>query len=166
MRTLLLGGVLLVAMTLAAQCDVFKRADQCKVGMRVTDKMNKSGTIIDIDRYMSLCHVRLDDGTENYYIFWMLRPAGASVETSDKLVPGTYECYQSGRYTFMDMKITGLNTYSSAGSSGRFHVEPSRKIVFESGSLAKYHAHLLAGPSIGLNANNDSFWATTCELKK
>ena len=166
MRILLMSGVALLMSTLSAQCDVFKSADDCKVGMRVTDKSNKSGVITDIDKYMSLCHVRLDDGSSNYYIFWMLRSAGASAETNDKLVAGTYECYQGGQYTFMDMKITGPNTYSSAGSNGRFHVEPSHKIVFESGSLAKYHAHLLAGPSIGLNQNNDSFWATTCELKK
>jgi hypothetical protein len=166
MRVALFIGMILLGSTAAAQCDVFKSADQCKVGKRVADKENKTGTITGIDRYMSLCHVRLDNGTENYYLFWMLRDQGASAETSDRLVPGTYQCYQSGRYTFMDMKITGPNTYSSAGSSGRFHVEPSRKIVFESGSLAKYHAHLLAGPSIGLNASSDSFWATTCDLKK
>ena len=145
---------------------VFKSADQCKVGTRVMDKENKSGTIVGIDRYMSLCQVKLDGGTENYYLFWMLRTAGTSAETNDKLVPGTYQCYASGNYTFMDVSITGTNSYSSAGASGRFHVTPSRDIIFENGPLSKDRAHLLEGPSIGLNTNGGTFYGTTCDLKK
>lgn len=49
---------------------------------------------------------------------------------------------------------------------GRFHVEPSRKIVFETGPLVKATSKLLAGPAIGLNLDGGSFYATTCELKK
>jgi len=145
---------------------VFKSPDQCKVGTRVTDKDNKTGTITGIDGYMSLCQVKLDNGTQNYYLFWMLRTAGTSAETNDNLVPGTYECYASGNYTFMDISITGPNSYSSAGAAGRFHVTPARDIVFENGPLSKYHAHLKDGPSIGLNSNGDSFYGTTCDLKK
>jgi len=110
--------------------------------------------------------VRLDDGTEAYYLFWMLHYAGTSAETNDKLVPGVYKCYAGGNYTFMDLVVTGPNTYTSAGESGRYHVMPTRDIVFESGSLAKYRAHLLDGPSIGLNSNGDSFYGTTCDLDK
>jgi len=166
MRThhLLLAFAIVCGTAGAAQADVFKKDTECKVGRRVTDKANKSGTVLAMSDQM--CHVRLDDGKETYYLFWMLRAAGASAETSDRLVPGTYECFAGGRYTFMDMKITGAATYSSAGASGRFHVEPSRKIVFETGPLSKNFAHLLAGPAIGLNTDGGTFWATTCELKK
>lgn len=115
---------------------------------------------------MNGCRVRLDDGTETFYLFWMLHYAGTSSETNDKLVPGIYKCYAAGNYTFMDLSITSPNTYTSAGESGRYHVTPTRDIVFESGSLTKYRAHLLDGPSIGLNSNGDSFYGTTCDLDK
>lgn len=144
----------------------FKGPGQCATGTRVTDKQGKSGTVVGIDRYMSLCQVRLDDGSQNYYLFWMLHSAGTSAETNDKLVPGTYKCYASGNYAFMDVSVTGPGSYSSAGSSGRFRVMPSRDIVFDSGPLTKYRAHLLDGPSIGLNSNGDSFYGTTCDLQK
>jgi hypothetical protein len=66
----------------------------------------------------------------------MLHYAGTSSETNDKLVPGIYKYYAAGNYTFMDLSITSSNTYTSAGGSGRYHVTPTRDIVFESGSLA------------------------------
>ena len=144
----------------------FKSPDQCEPGTRVTNKDNKSGTVIALKQNMNLCQVRLDDGTEIYSLFWMLHYAGTSAETNDKLVPGVYKCYAGGGYTFMDVSITGPGTYSSAGEAGRYHVTPARDIVFESGSLRKYRAHLLDGPSIGLNSNGDSFYGTTCDLDK
>lgn len=33
----------------------------------------------------------------------MFNAEGVSPETDDKLVPGKYECFAGGRYTFMDM---------------------------------------------------------------
>jgi hypothetical protein len=154
------------ASTQAGPGGAFKSPDQCTAGTRVTDKSNKSGTVIGIEGHMNGCRVRLDDGTETFYLFWMLHYAGTSSETNDKLVPGIYKCYAAGNYTFMDLSITSPNTYTSAGESGRYHVTPTRDIVFESGSLTKYRAHLLDGPSIGLNSNGDSFYGTTCDLDK
>ena len=166
--TFMMAALGLLGLATHANADVFKSPKECVAGKRVSDKQGKRGTIVGIDKYSeTMCDVKMDDtGKVGYYIFWMLRAEGASAETDDKLVPGTYECFAGGRYTFMDMHITGANTYESAGTNGRFHVEPSRNIVFETGSLAKYHAKLLAGPSIGLNTDGGSFYATTCELKK
>jgi len=168
--------VLAIALTVAfvagsfvrAGAENFKSPSQCVPGKRVTDMLNETGTIIGIPKGDPVgCRVRMDKtGEDRYHIFWMLHPAGGSKETNDKLVPGKYECFAGGRYTFMDMYITGPSSYSSAGTHGTFTVLPSRKIVFHGGSLAKYYAHLLAGPAIGLNTNGDSFYATTCELKK
>lgn len=156
-----------IAVTSNARADVFKSANECVVGKRVADGQNKTGVITHKEgNGGTMCTVKLDDGSEHYYIFWMLRNAGASSETNDKLVPGTYQCFAGGRYTFMDMNITGPNTYVSAGTNGRFHVEPSRKIVFESGPLSRNFGHLLPGPAIGLNTDGGSFYGTTCELKK
>jgi len=94
---------------------------------------------------------------------------GSSAETDDKLVKGTYECFAGlpNQYTFMDVIITGADTYEAAKTKGKYHVEAeSRKIVFESGSLAKYTAKLKAGPSIGLSTDGGKFYGTVCDLKK
>lgn len=150
-----------------ARAEGFKTPAECVPGRRATDMLGKTGTVIGIQKGETvMCTFKPDGGgPEQHLIFWMLHPAGASRETNDKLVPGTYECIGNGRYTFMDLKITGPNTYAMSGGTGTFRVEPSRKIVF-TGPLARYHAHLLAGPSVGLNTTGDSFYATTCELNK
>ena len=96
-----------------------------------------SGRILRISQG-TLCVVLLDTGKEQSSIFWMLRDEGASAETNDKLVAGTYACYAGNpnQYTFMDLKILSANSYLWAGQRGQFHVEPSRKIVYETGPLA------------------------------
>ena len=148
-----------------AGAENFKNGKRCTAGKRIVDNRGKHGRITATDG--TICMVALDEGgTDQTRIFWMLRAEGASAETDDKLVPGVYECFANMRYTYMDVYITGPNTYTSADTPGKFHVEPSRKIVFETGSLAQYNARLQRGPSIGLNADGGSFWGTTCELKK
>src|SRR3954468_17453030 len=95
--------------------DVFKSAKECVPGKRVTDKAGKSGKGIGMTKGDPTgCDVQIDGADRvNYYIFWMLRDEDKSAETDDKLVSGTYECFAGGRYTFMDLKITGANTYES-----------------------------------------------------
>ena len=148
-----------------AAAENFKNGKECTPGKRVVDNGGKHGRITSTDG--TICMVALDEGgRDQARIFWMLRAEGDSAETNDQLVPGVYECFANMRYTYMDVYITGANTYTSADTPGKFHVEPSKKIVFETGSLAKYTAKLLRGPSIGLNTDGGSFWGTTCELKK
>ena len=96
----------------------------------------------------------------------MLAEQGQSHETSDRLVPGTYECFAGGRYTFMDMYITSPRSYRTDAGSGAFRIEANNQIVFENGPLARYRSKLAAGPAILLNSNGDSFYGTSCELKK
>jgi len=165
---LLVASIAFLGTETRVNAEPFKSAKECLPGMHVTDHMGKSGRVIGINRNSaSMCDVTMDGtGQIGYYLFWMLHAAGGSAETNDKLVPGKYECFAGGRYTFMDMYITGPSTYSSAGTSGSFSVLASRKIVFHGGSLAPYYAHLLDGPRIGLNTDGGSFYATTCELKK
>jgi len=148
-----------------AAAEVFKSGKECIVGKRVVDNGGKHGRITKTDG--TLCMVAFDGGNrDETRIFWMLHLEGASAETDDQLVPGNNECFANMRYTFMDIYITGANTYRAADTNGKFHVEPPRKIVFETGSLAKYTSKLLRGPSIGLNTDGGTFWGTTCELKK
>lgn len=154
----------------AARAEKFKNAVQCTVGARVVDDSGNKGTITAV--HDPICTVHIDKtGKDEARLFWMLNLAGDSPETNDKLLPGKYACYAGGQYTFMDVYVTAANgntgTYSAAGSSGSFRVQyPSRLIVFTGGSLQRYRAKLLAGPSIGLNSNGDSFYGTTCDLAR
>ena len=171
LRSLLIASfALALAIGSIARADAasFKSNAECVPGRRVVDMLGKTGTVIAPRKGDPTgCDVRMDATKKSqYFIFWMLHAAGGSAETNDKLVPGKYECFAGGRYTFMDMYITGANTYTAAGTHGTFSVLASRKIVFQGGSLAKYYAHLLDGPKIGLNTTGGSFYATTCELKK
>src|SRR5579859_5644967 len=164
--TALVAAVFFFAGAPRAAADAFKSVKECTAGRRVADKENNKGTVVRISQG-TLCMVKMDETKrETAYIFWMLHADGSSAETDDKLVPGIYECFAGGHYTFMDMAILSANTYESAKNTGKFHVEASRKIVFETGPLSKYHAKLLAGPSIGLNTDGGTFYATTCELNK
>jgi hypothetical protein len=163
-----LAIALVVGTITRVDAEPFKSAKECVPGKRVADAAGKTGTVVAPPKGDPVgCSVRMDaDSQPHYFIFWMLHAAGGSAETNDKLVPGKYECFAGGHYTFMDMYITGPNSYSAAGTHGTFTVYKSRKIVFHGGSLARNYAHLLAGPAIGLNTTGESFYATTCELKK
>lgn len=165
-RTVFLAAALTAGLATSAHADTYKSIDQCVVGAHVADKSNKTGTIVHVDRSESLCQVRLDGGGDNYYLFWMLRTAGASPYTSASLVAGKYECYANGNYTYMDITITGPGTYNAEGGGGTYHRGANNAIVFDSGSLRPYRAILKPGPSIGLNSNGDSFYGTVCDLAK
>lgn len=93
----------------------------------------------------------------------MARLLAQDAKGGSALRPGKYPCYtfSGGRlnYTFMDVLITGANTYSSGGQSFRFHQAAGNKIVFENGPLAGHPATLAPGPSINIGA-------TTCDLEK
>lgn len=147
----------------------FKSEKECVVGARVTDRSNKSGKIVSVARGM--CEVALDqEGKNRSYIFWMLRSEGESAETSDKLVNGRYKCYTSSngqlQYTSMDIVLVSPGVYENAGKQGKYRVEPSNKIVFESGPLTQFYGKILAGPKIGLNSNGGNFYNTSCGISK
>jgi preprotein translocase subunit YajC len=170
-RVLLSLGIMtlsLAVVPLRADAEAFKSVTQCAPGTRVADSSGATGTVIKITQG-TMCEVKRDDTGESHsYLFWMLHLAGGSAETNDKLVPGKYECFTGLpiHYTFMDIYVTGANTYSSAGHGGTLRVLPSRKIVFLSGPLKRDYGKLLAGPTIGLNTDGGSFYGTTCSLKK
>jgi len=167
-----IASLLFAAVSLAAappaesqQLQSFK---DCVIGKRVSTNDGRKGTITRIDSAWSYCYVRFDDnGKEVSFLYSLLNSADSTAKKGDmKLTPGVYECFAGGHYTFMDMRITGPNTYSSAGQNGKFHIEETGKIVFETGPLNKDFSRLLSGGRIGLNANGDSFYATTCELNR
>lgn len=148
------------------RAEAFKSPKECVGGKRVFDRQNRTGTIVKMVND-NMCQVRMDEsGKDEYFLFWMLTEQGKSSEPVVKLVPGTYECYQSGQYTFMDMYITGSNSYRTSAGSGTFRTGPANKLIFESGPLTKYTSKLEAGPGILLSTNGGSFYGTSCELKK
>jgi hypothetical protein len=165
-KTVLATLCVVLFFSAAASAETFKSGKECVVGMRVADSSNNTGTIVKTDGTM--CFVKRDDGSSNSYtyIFWMLHPLGKSAETDDKLIPGKYACYAGGQYTFMDVQITGPNTYSTDAGSGKFHVDPSRKIIFETGSLKSYASKLTRGPDIDLSTDGGKFYGTTCSYQK
>ena len=63
------------------------------------------------------------------------------------------------------MRVTGRTTYESDGKKGTFRLEPSGKIVFESGPFSTFHAKLLSGRRIGMNMNGSNFYNMTCDPK-
>ncbi len=150
-----------------AVAENFKSVKECVPGKRVVNNMGDKGKILRISQG-TLCVVQLDTGKEQSSIFWMLRDEGASAETNDQLVAGTYACYEGvpNQYTFNDLKILSANSYEWAGQRGKLHVEASRKIVYETGPLAKYTSKLLAGPSVGLNTDGGTFFGTHCDFQK
>jgi hypothetical protein len=150
---------LLAVMSLAGA--EFKSAKECVPGAAVQDRKNLAGKIMAVEN--GLCKVKLDqDGKLATYPHWMLRAAGANVETDDQLQVGGYACYV-GQQAAGSMKIITPGTYESDGKRGKYRVEPSRKIVFESGPFSEYHAKLLAGPKIGMNLNGGDFYNLTCD---
>ena len=142
----------------------FKSDKECVVGMKVADRQNLTGKVVSAGD--SMCRVLLDgSGKTTAYLFWMLHAAGGSAETNDKLVIGKYDCWVGSQITG-GMRITGPATYETDGKTGKYHIEASRKIVFESGPFSTYYAKLLPGPRIGLNLNGGTFYNMTCDPAK
>ena len=156
-----LSLLVLIAPMMAAE---FKSEKECVVGSRVADRENHAGKVVSVES--AKCRVLLDSsGQTTTYLFWMLHAAGASAETNDNLVMGKYNCWVGSQATG-GLRITGPSSYESDGKAGKYRVEPSRKIVFESGPFSTFTAKLLPGPKIGLNMTGGSFYNMTCDPAK
>ena len=165
MKTALLFALLLT--TGGAAAAEFKKIDECVAGAKVTDRKNKTGVVTGVSNGM--CKVRFPgEQKDESYLHWMLRPAGSSAVTADKLVKGVYKCYHSGGYAFIDIHIEGPDTYRDKnGKAGRYRLDAGTgKIVFESGTLKPASAKLFNGPKIGLNMTGQNVYNTTCGMKK
>ncbi len=142
----------------------FKSPKECVLGLKVADREKLTGKVLSVDS--STCYVQMDGtGKKGVYLFWMLHAAGGSAATDDKLPIGRYECWVGSNMTG-GMEITSPATYSSDGKPGKFHVEASRKIFFDSGPYSSYSAKLLPGPRIGMNLSGGTFYNMTCDPVK
>ncbi len=146
----------------AAPLQTFK---ECVVGKRVSTNDGRKGTITRLDSAWSYCYVKFDDdGIETSFLFSLLNSeTGPGGKTDLKVAVGTYECVTGGSAT-MDLRITSAATYSISDGSGKFRLDPSGRIVFESGPLNKFFSKLLPGGRIGLNTDGGSFYPTSCDL--
>jgi hypothetical protein len=157
-------GFLMLFLSTPLVAAEFKSVKECIVGLKVADRENLTGKVVSVES--AKCRVRLDaSGQTTTYLFWMLHAAAGSAETNDKLVIGKYNCYV-GSQGAGEMRITGPASYERGGKAGAYHVEPSRKIVFEGGPFSTYNAKLLPGPRIGLNLNGGTFYNMTCDPMK
>ena len=145
----------------------FKTIDECKPGRQVLDRKDVVGTVLKVERGSCVVQVPGQSGNQ-YYPHWMLRAAGDSKVTSDKLVKGVYKCYHSGGYAFIDIHIDGPTSYKDKnGKPGKYKLDAGTgKIVFESGTLKEASAKLFNGPRIGLNMNGGNFYSVTCDPQK
>ena len=165
MKIVFLAASLLLSF--AAHAAEFKKVDECKPGVKVQDRKDRSGVITGVSNGM--CKVRFPgEQKDESYLHWMLRPAGSSAVTADKLVKGVYKCYHSGGYAFIDIHIDGPDTYRDKnGKAGKYRLDAGTgKIVFESGTLKPASAKLFNGPKIGLNMSGQNVYNTTCGMKK
>jgi hypothetical protein len=138
----------------------------CVVGKRVSTNDGRKGVITRLNPAWSYCFVRFDDNGKETSFLYSLLNSEDNTATSGNLTVGTYECVTGGRSTTMLLRITGPNTYSVSGSSGKVHMEPSGKIVFETGPMKEFSSKLLSGGRIGLNLNGGAFYGTSCELNR
>lgn len=142
----------------------------CTPGARVTDRQNRSGTVIEAQK--SDCKVKLDDGTERYYISWMLSAAGGARakkgDAGGTLPVGSYHCVASGGIAgTLQLNIVDGTQYSDRnGKKGDYAFDPgSSKISFKSGSWSGYYGKLLGSGRIGIASRDNGYYGTTCDLK-
>jgi hypothetical protein len=163
--------VLIAALSLSAVSSAYgqqlRSFKDCVVGKRVSTNDGRKGTITHLDPAWSYCYVRFDDnGKEASFLYSLLNAEGGLAPKDLKLATGVYECVGNGRIAAGTMRIIGPDTYSFGGPAGKYRVETSGKIVFETGPLNKAFSKLVSGGRIALNVNGDNFYATTCELNR
>ena len=168
MRSMALGLLAWAAVSAPAaygqQLQYFK---DCVVGKRVfTNNDGRKGTITRLDPAWSYCYVRFDDnGKEVSMLYSLLNAEGGLDPKYLKLDTGVYECVV-GNNAVGTMRINGPDTYSFGGAPGKFHVETSGKIVFETGPFKDEFSKLVSGGRIALNSTGKNFSGLTCQLNR
>lgn len=178
MAIVLLGAATLLA-TRPAQAGSFNSASECKVGARVVSNEGYKGTITRVDKAWSYCYVRQDEtGKEVGYLYSLLRPEGAGVRPGasaasaakpaaaaggGRPVIGKYMCWVGSEASASGLSITGASSYESDGQAGKFHVEASGRVVFESGPFMGFNAKMLENGRIGMNLTGGTFYNLTCD---
>lgn len=165
--TTILGAIIALSAARPAYARALKSAQDCVVGKRVVTSDGHKGKITRVDRAWSYCYVLQDDtGKDVSYLYSLLETEDTSAQkddNNDKLVIGKYNCWVGNEGAAAGFKVTGPSTYESDGKKGKYHLEPSGKIVFESGPFSTFHAKLLSGRRVGLNLTGGTFYNMTCD---
>ena len=174
MRYLLVPAALL-ALFAAATGGHAAAAYSCKLGDRVTDRQNRTGTVSEIQSNGTYCYVDLDSGEKRqYYIAWMLKSAGAAAQAAQGMAsvrPGRYECWMRAggnmNYMGMDVNIRDASNYTDkGGAAGSYSYDPgSNVITFRSGPQSGSYAKLLEPGKIGISSQQTTIFNVVCDLK-
>ncbi|MDP3856129.1 MAG: hypothetical protein Q8Q73_00050 [Stagnimonas sp.] len=151
------------AMTVA---DASAVDNPCTVGAQVVDRKNQLGTVVAVDG--TSCKVRLANGSEDYYLGWMLKSASEPAAQPAGLAVGPYRCVAGGGSAGgFDLVVGPEGTYSSAGSSGEFRLDQgSGKLVFPTGSLKGMFGKVLGEGKLGLSSRDGGYSGTVCNAKR
>jgi hypothetical protein len=139
----------------------------CRVGGRVTNRENRSGVVVRADG--PSCHVKLDgSGAEEYYLQWMLRPAGqtAEAERGGALETGSYTCWTAnGVAGTLRLVIRNGSQYADGdGNSGSYTYDAaSGRIQWTSGPWGGFYGTKLGPGKIGISSRPGGFSNTTCD---
>ncbi len=163
----MLGAIIALSADRPAYARALKSAQDCVVNKRVVTSDGHKGKITRVDRAWSYCYVLQDDtGKEVGYLYSLLETEDSKAQkddSNDKLVIGKYNCWVGNEGAAAGFRVTGPSTYESDGKKGKYHLEPSGKIVFKSGPFSTFHAKVLSGRRVGLNLTGGMFYNMTCD---
>jgi len=162
----ILGVIIALSVARPAYAGALNSAADCVVGKRVVTSDGHKGKITKVDRAWSYCYVLQDDtGKEVSYLYSLLstEESGAQKEDNSKLIVGKYTCWVGSEGAASGLRITGPSTYESDGKAGKYHLESSGNIVFETGPFSTFHSKLLSGRRVGLNLTGGTFYNMTCD---
>ena len=166
----ILGVVIALSAARPSHATALKSAQDCTVGKRVVTSDGHKGKITRVDRAWSYCYVLQDDtGNVVGYLYSLLQTDDSGSrkgDTANRLVIGKYACWVGNEGAAAGFKVTGSSTYESDGKKGKYRLEPSGKIVFETGPFSTFHAKLLSDRRVGLNLSGGTFYNMTCDPPK
>jgi hypothetical protein len=162
-----LGTLIALSAVRPAYAGTLNSAADCAIGKRVVTSDGHKGKITKVDRAWSYCYVLQDDtGKEVGYLYSLLsteETGSAQKDDNSKLIVGKYNCSVGNAGAVLGLRITGPSTYESDGKSGKYHLESSGNIVFETGPLSTFHSKLLSGRRVGINLTGGTFYNMTCD---
>jgi len=91
---------------------------------------------------------------------------GAKADAGAGLRLGSYTCWVGSSAAASGLRVTSASAYESDGGKGKYRVEQSGKIVFESGPFAGMNAARLSGQRVGLNLSGGTFFNMSCDPPK
>ncbi len=138
--------------------------DGCSVGQQVIIPGGQIGTVIAVNG--AACTVRPNEGVTGDAVWsaFMLDSVDGTdpnaIGPDTAVQPGTYECYTTAGYSFVDIVITGPQTYEDRdGNGGSYSVGEDGTITYVGGTLAGHESYAKAG-KVYLTAPGGDFYMT------